>query len=174
MSTSKLPSYCLKKNSNGKKYAYIYLNGKYISLGPDGTKAKEKYQALLFEWLTNGKFLPIQDKTISVKEMCARFLAHAKDYYSESTELVNYKYVIKILLSLYSSIDANDFGPQKLEAVRYNMIKKGWQRSSINKQVMRVRAIFKWAEAKELIDRGMYEHLSTLAPLRKGRCPGVP
>ena len=54
------------------------------------------------------------------------------------------------------------------------MTRKGWQRKSINKQIQRTRAIFRWAEANELIERGMSEYLSTLAPLKKGRCPGVP
>ncbi len=174
MSKTRLPSYCLKNNSSGKTYAYVTLNGKRISLGPDGQEAKEKYKALIAEWLSGGKFLPTGDSAITIQEMAARYLKYAKLNYSGSTEYGNYKTVVKILLSLYGSTNANEFGPKKLEAVRQVMIEKGWQRSSINKQVMRVRSIFRWAESKELIVKGMADYLATMIPLKKGRCPDIP
>ena len=173
MNISDVPSYCLKKNSKGKKYAYIYLNGKRIGLGPDSIEAKQKYNSIIAEWLANGKCSSDDGAKISIEQMCRRFLVFASDYYSGSTEYGNYETVAKILIELYGAIEVDGFGPQKLDAVRQVMIKKGWQRKSINKQIIRVKGIFKWAESREIIEKGMYEYLSTLASLRKGRCPGV-
>ena len=169
-----LPSYCRKKNSTGKYYAYVYINGNRIGLGQDGPEAKQKYEATIAEWLANGKHLHTDDSGIKINELCKRYLDFAKGYYGNSTEYENYERVSKILIKLYGKTNAGDFGPKKLKAVRGCMIQKGWLRKSINKQTQRTRAIFRWAEANELIERGMIEYLSTLAPLKKGRCPGVP
>ena len=169
-----IPSYCRKKNSTGKYYAYVYINGNRIGLGQDGPESKQKYEATIAEWLANGKHLPSNNHDITIKSLCERYLTFAKGYYTESNEYESFERVSKILISLYGTDNANNFGPKKLQAVRQKMILKGWQRSSINKQTQRTRAIFRWAEANELIERGMSEYLSTLAPLKKGRCPGVP
>ena len=169
-----IPSYCRKKNSTGKCYAYVYINGNRIGLGQDGPEAKQKYEATIAEWLVNGKHLSTNNYDVTIKSMCDRYLLFAKEYYTESNEYESFERVSKILMSLYGTDNANNFGPKKLQAVRQNMILKGWQRSSINKQIQRTRAVFRWAEANEIIERGMAEYLSTLAPLKKGRCPGVP
>ena len=174
MTNQTLPSYCRKKNSNGKYYAFVAINGNRISLGPDGTEAKQKYERIIAEWLSNGKHLHFEDSAITIKNLCTRYLEFAYEYYSASIEYENYDRVSKILISLYGTTLADDFGPKKLKAVRESMIKKGWQRKSINKQIQRTRSIFRWAEANELIERGMTEYLSSLAPLKKVRCPGVP
>ena len=76
-------------------------------------------------------------------------------------------------MKLYGITEADNFGTKKLKAIRECMTRKGCQRKSINKQIQRIRAIFRWAEANEIIERGMAEYLSTLASLKKGRCPGV-
>ena len=169
-----IPSYCRKRNSKGKYYAYVSIDSKRISLEPDSPEAKQKYEAIIAEWLSNGKFLPLDSNSINIKDLCSRYLKFAQDYYSESTEYENYERVSRIIIKLYGELEANNFGPKKLKAIREKMIQKGWQRKSINKQIQRTKSIFRWAEANELIERGIAEYLSTLAPLKKGRCPGVP
>jgi hypothetical protein len=49
------------------------------------------------------------------------------------------------------------------------MIRMGWARTNIRRQVGRVRAVFRWAEGEELIPRGVAQHLNTLRPLKMGR-----
>ena len=55
------------------------------------------------------------------------------------------KTAIKIARELYGSTPAAEFGPLALQAVREAMIGKDWCRNQINKQVDRVKRMFKWA-----------------------------
>jgi hypothetical protein len=50
----------------------------------------------------------------------------------------------------YGTIAAVEFGPLKLKEVQRLMIEKKWGRRSINKQIQRVCAIFKWALPDEV------------------------
>ena len=43
-----------------------------------------------------------------------------------------------------------------------------WSRRHINKQVSRVRSMFRWAVSHELIPQMAYERLRTIEPLRRG------
>ena len=49
------------------------------------------------------------------------------------------------------------------------MVEMGWCRTNINKQVNRIRHVFKWAASEELIDAGVYHALQTLDGLKRGR-----
>ena len=49
------------------------------------------------------------------------------------------------------------------------MIGTGWCRNRVNKQVGRVKRVFKWASAEELVPVTVYQALRTLAGLRRGR-----
>lgn len=64
---------------------------------------------------------------------------------------------------------AAEFGPKMLAAVREKMIARGWARKNINKQIDRLRFVFKWAASEELLAEEVYCRLRTLLPLRKGR-----
>ena len=48
--------------------------------------------------------------------------------------------------------------------------RKAWSRKYINQQVQRVRRIFKWAVAHELLAPDVHQALCTLEPLKRGRC----
>ncbi len=53
---------------------------------------------------------------------------------------------------LYGSTAAKDFGPLELKAVRTAMHEQhAWCRGSINKHVMRIRFLFRWAAAEAMI-----------------------
>jgi integrase len=50
------------------------------------------------------------------------------------------------------------------------MVEYDWCRSYINKQVVRIKAVFRWAAENELIPGGVYHALRSVTSLRKGRC----
>jgi integrase len=60
-------------------------------------------------------------------------------------------------------------GPLALEVVRNKMIEAGVSRKRINQHIGRIRRMFKWAVAKELTPVAVYQSLTTLEGLRKGR-----
>jgi integrase len=70
---------------------------------------------------------------------------------------------------LYSRIPAADFGPLALKATRQAMIDADHSRKYINKNIERIRRMFKWAAAEELLPASVPQSLSMLAGLRQGR-----
>jgi integrase len=64
---------------------------------------------------------------------------------------------------------AKGFGPQKLMAVRDEMVRLGWTRPTINKQIGRIRRCFKWGVQQELIPPETLMGLQTVPGLRAGR-----
>ena len=56
-----------------------------------------------------------------------------------------------------------------LKAVRQAMIDAGRCRTLINKDVSRIRALFRWAVEQELLPVAVQQALQTVAGLRKGR-----
>jgi hypothetical protein len=49
------------------------------------------------------------------------------------------------------------------------MIRLGWSRNHINRQILRVRSAFRWAAAHELLPVGVYDVLRTVEGLRAAR-----
>jgi site-specific recombinase XerD len=79
------------------------------------------------------------------------------------------KKAIRRLRALYGQTPAAEFGPKKLAAVRQKMVEDGLSRGVVNRSIDRVRRVFKWATAEELIPVTVYQGLRTLAGLRAGR-----
>ena len=106
--------------------------------------------------------------------MLSRFWVHAKQYYRTLTdgrvkELEQFRLALAPLRELYADTLAAQFGPRALKSVRQRMIDAGWSRPYINKQINRIRHVFKWAVADELIPGSILEALKALPGLRKGR-----
>ncbi len=155
--------------------AYAVLNGKAVYFGRnDDPQAEQKYHQAIAEWLAAGKQLPLDPNVITVKEVISRFWTHARDYYRTLTdgrvkELEQFRLAVRPLKELYGETRAADFGPRALKAVRQKMIDHGWCRPYINKQINRIRLIFKWAVSDELIPGVVLHALQAVPGLRKGR-----
>ncbi|MBI3836604.1 MAG: hypothetical protein HY288_01550 [Planctomycetia bacterium] len=102
------------------------------------------------------------------------FLRNAQGYYrgpqgKQTTEVANFKPVIRRLKSLYGRTRAADFGPLALKAVRQAMIDDGLARRTINHTMNRIRRIFKWATENQLLEPSALHGLRAVAGLRYGR-----
>jgi integrase len=167
-----LPKY-RKHKASGQ--AVVNLNGHDHYLGPHGTKASiREYDRLTGEWLENGRSLPSgQSHDITVAELLLRYWKFAKGYYRKNgkptAEIDCLKSALRPLRELYGSSLAREFGPLALESVRQKMISRGWCRRVINQAVGRVRRVFRWAVSKELIPSDVYQSITTVDGLRKGR-----
>lgn len=76
---------------------------------------------------------------------------------------------IKIVRELYGRTPASKFGPLALQAVREAMIAKDSCRNQINKHVDRVKRMFKWATAQQMIPGDVYHALRCVDGLKRGR-----
>ncbi len=168
----RVPSLRLHKASGR---AYVVLSGKAVYLGPYGDPGVQRsYQQAIAEWLAAGRQLPADPDTITIKELIARFWIHAEQYYRTVTdgrvkELEQFRLALRPLKELYADTRATDFGPRALQALRQRMVAKGWSRPYVNKQINRVRHMYKWAVSDELVPGSVLHALQAVPGLRRGR-----
>jgi integrase len=102
------------------------------------------------------------------------YLNYARGYYrkdgKETGEVDAIKAAIKAARQLYGHFPAIEFGPVCLSAVRQTMIDNGMARTTCNAQCGRLRRVYRWAVARELVEPQCLVALSALEPLRRGRC----
>jgi hypothetical protein len=73
------------------------------------------------------------------------------------------------MCEIYGSTKAIEFGPRALKTVRQRMIDRDLCRNHINKSISRIKMLFKWATAEEILPGSVYHALMTVAGLKKGR-----
>ncbi len=86
-----------------------------------------------------------------------------------TSEQDNIRQAVGPVRELYGNIDAREFGPLALKAVRQAMIERDWCRTFINRQVNRIKRMFAWAVEEELVRIETYQALAPVAGLRQGR-----
>ena len=158
--------------------AVVTLDGHDHYLGIYGSKiSRLEYDRLVGQWIANGRRSPTVAATVpdlTIVELTAAYMQHAATYYRDAdgnptSELSALKLPLGVLVRLYGRTPAAAFGPLAMEAVRNEMIAKGWGRASINAHVGRLRRMFKWAVARELLPVTVHQSLTTVAGLRAGR-----
>jgi integrase len=166
------PKYRLHRASG---QAVVTIAGRDHYLGPHGTKASRlEYDRLIGEWLANGRTIGEADRGLTVVELIAAYHRHAAAYYrrldgTPTYEVANIKLALRPLKELYGTIQAGEFGPLALQAVRHRMIATGWCRTNINRNVGRIKQVFKWAVAQQLIPAAVFHGLQAVAGLQLGR-----
>jgi integrase len=173
--TESLPKYRLHRASG---QAVVTLGGRDCYLGPHGTETSRlEYDRLIAEWLTHGRHTPLPaavGPAVSVNKIILAFWEHAKNYYrrpdgSQTTEVDNFRAVLRLLRRFYGQTPAADFGPRGIKTIREEMIRMGWCRRSIKKQISRVRMVFRWAVENELVPPSVHHALMAVRGLSKGR-----
>jgi integrase len=110
----------------------------------------------------------------SVAEVLLAYLEHATRHYQKpdgkpSSELAEVKLVCRAIRELYQDLPAAEFTPLKLKAVRQGWLAAGLSRGEINRRTRVARRVFKWAAGEELIPFPVYQALTAVAGLQKGR-----
>lgn len=171
----RVPSYRHHKRS---KQAVVTLDGRDFYLGPyDSEASRREYDRLVGIWQANGRRLPAvsaEHAETSINEIILAFMRHAKTHYRRpdgtvTNEITAYRSALRIVKCLYGRETAVTFGPRALIVVREEMVRKGWVRTNINKQVSRIRSLFKWAASQQLVPATVYQSLQTVAGLQAGR-----
>ncbi len=174
---SHVPAYRLHKPSG---QARVIIDGQHIYLGRYGSpESREKYARILAESATrqptameppsSGSLFPC----LSVSELILAYWRFAETYYCKegkpTKELACMKEALHPLRHLYGATSARDFGPRSLKAVRHHMVSQGLSRGVVNHRVGRIKRVFKWAVAEELIPPSVYSALQAVTGLRYGR-----
>lgn len=155
---------------------YTKLDGKCVYTGAWGTQAaQDKYHCIIAEWIARGRqTLPVGHPDTSIEEVVAAFWQHASGYYKgpdgkPTGELNNYRGALKLLNRFYGETLAADFGPKALKVVRDEMIRLNWCRNHINRQVARLKQVFRWAAENEIVPASVYHAVNTVQGLRRGK-----
>ncbi len=168
------PSYRRQRRKNGD-LAFVELNGRRHWLGRYGSKeSRQKYDALVAEWLANGRRLAPDPEDFTILELAARYWSHAQGYYlrpdeTPTQERSKTRYTLALLNDLYGHEQAAAFGPRKVKALRETLISRKLARSYINDHVGRIKHIFKWSVGEELVPPAVWHALQAVEGLKAGR-----
>lgn len=123
--------------------------------------------------MAGGRRLPVDPQGLTVVELIARYWDYARAYYRKTdgkeTETGNIRAMLKLLRRIYGDTPAVQFGPLAMKVIQQEMVKLGWSRPHINRQMGRIRRMFKWAAAEQLVTPDVLAALQAVAPLKFGR-----
>lgn len=167
MSRVKVPGYLFHKRSG---HARCYINGVEHHLGPHGSaESKAKYDQLIAEYLAGRQ---IASGNVTVTNLCLAYWEFAKKRYTSGKGkhggAINWRPILELLRDFYGELPGRQFGPKKFRQLFPAMIAKGWSRSHLNENIGRVKRIFKWGEAEELIPHEVYAALTAVEGIRPG------
>ncbi len=163
--------------------AFVLFPGRpRIYLGDYGAAAsRERYARLIAQWragqgidFPDGRRRACDDELLTVEEIIAAYLERCDVHYRDAegrptSEVATITRALAVLRRLYGSTPAAHFGPRALKAVRADMIAAGRVRPSINRDVGRIKAMFRWAVEEEQIPPSVYEGLRAVRGLARGR-----
>jgi integrase len=157
-----------------REQARCWVNGRWIYLGRwQSPESLKEFERLCAELRTAPAVAPSRSG-LTVAELLVAFGKHARDHYrradgSQTTEVRSYKEALAPVFDLYGDVPASEFGPKALKAVRQQFIDLGWCRSHVNRQVGRVRRVWKWGASEELVPVAVFQSLATVQGLQEGR-----
>lgn len=172
----------------GKRQAYVTLSGRQVLLGawdgkgPKPPAVRRAYRKAIEQWENTGRTSPPPSPAeleadaapeLLLEDLLVGFLAYATKHYPTTPtgrcEADSYRAPMRVLRALYGDYPLRQFGAPELERVRDEMVRRGWVLSSINRQISRVRRIFKWGVSRRMVSGGVMEELRSLDALLSGR-----
>lgn len=144
----------------------VRINGRDHYLGPIGSpEARRRYAELIAGLKAPLDAPPAQGTTIA--EVYALWRRWAVTRYDPAgREVAQYDATWLPWRDLFAAHAAARFGVAELERLRDEMARRGWCRNVINRRVVRVRTVVRWAERRGLMPPGSWSHLRALEPLR--------
>jgi hypothetical protein len=146
--------------------------------GPFGSpESKAEYEAILAQLRANDGCLLAERQTkhdITIAEIVLKFMQHAEKYYvdpiekAHTSEIATLKAAVRPLVRMFGSEAAARFGPVALQSLRDALVSGSWvsaderakrikegrpigmARSTVNKNVNRIKLVFKWGASQEL------------------------
>ena len=156
-----------KIHASGQEY--VRFKGRNYYLGAPGTPAAdEKYRQLLIQLNPSrviGIPAPIPVHQLTVADVVARWVVEERPRYpATSQEPREFGYSVEPLIRLWGNLPAANLDANALEAVQLDTATR-CNRNVVNRRIVRIRTIWRWAERKKLVPAGSYSHLLTLRGL---------
>jgi integrase len=172
------PRYCHHKSSG---QAVVKFGGRTYYLGKHGSpESKARYQEAIAQWGQQNRQsiepvdVPRQIQVPTVAQLILRYYKHALSYYrnkqGESTGTAErMKPVLRLLRANYGNTLVSDFGPLALQRLQEKMVELDWSRTYVNMNTARVKRMFRWGTAQELVPAGVMQRLDAVQGLKAGR-----
>ena len=180
-----IPSYLLHKKSG---QARVRIAGRDHLLGRYGSdESRIRYGELIAKFASGVPIDPLaaglnrgtnrgtdsDDPGPSIAELIVAYLNHVEQHYVKNGEQTSEQWLIRAALKplreLYGLTPASQFGPLALKAVRYRMVVSGICRNSVNANVGRIRRLFRFGVANEIVPVETLTRLEAVSPLLAGR-----
>ena len=177
-----IPKYSVDKNGR----AFTKVCGRFISLGrDDDPESKRKYAAVLSTHASGRDASTShveKKKSVSVAELCLKFRTDELPRFSLAEQFCQ-RTAIRVLRQLFGETPVSEFGPLRLRVVRQAMVdgnpdlkdadgkpkpRKPWSRQTVNRQVKRLQAVFRWGVSWEMVPESVAASLSTIRILNAG------
>jgi integrase len=163
------PAYLVHRPSG---QARVRIDGRDHYLGPFGSpESKNRYDDLIHKWRRQN--VSDDRHTITVDDLTLAYMEYAKTFYTKNgkptSEICCLRSALRFLIAIAGQIRARDFGPKLLKVVRQSMIDAGLSRKTVNKNVERVRRVYRWGVAEELVPADVLTALAAVSGLRAGR-----
>ena len=164
----KIPSYCRHHG----KFARVKIDGRWIHLGLYNSEDSKAHYKRLVAGLLAVSPVTQQHDTVTVAEVLEAYRAWAERHYGDVPhgQYRNLLTTLRTMRQLYADLPADQFTPKRLKVVRQGFIQQGNARSTVNRYVRRVIAIFAWAAEEELVPGSLVHSLREVRPLEYGRC----
>lgn len=153
----------------------------YLGPWPAGQKSpppevQNAYDALVAEWLAGGRrALSANVPPLTVEELILQFWErHVTVHYRHpngdpTSEVDNFRLSLRPLRKLFGKLPAAEFSPLKLKAIREHLVAADVSRGVINQRTGRIKRLFRWAVAEELVPESVYRALLAVEGLKMGR-----
>lgn len=166
----RVPSYRRLKSRN---LAFVDISGKRTYLGRyDSPESKHRYEQIVRNWIAQQE-KPDPRDTVTIAEVILAYWQHVQVYFgpesNRKSETYNLKPILRLLNEHHGDDKARDFDTLKLKALREKLIAKGNTRPTVNKQIDRVRRMFRWAAGERLVHTSIYADLSMVERLKQNR-----
>lgn len=167
------PRYMLHKASG---QARVQIAGKDFYLGPYGSpESRDQYDDLMAEWVATQMPGTVR---LTLDELAILYITHCDEYYRKpdgrpTGEANNIRAALRPLLEKFGTIQARGFSCRLLKQYRDELIKRGICRRSCNRQVIRVRGMFRWATENEHVPSQVWHDLLAVKGLAAGRSAAI-
>lgn len=158
------------QNKKGEFYCNWNRNRYY--LGRSAEIAKEKLLKLLTEGITPEKCQKkvkiskkISTKELTLLELVEKFM----DAWKEHSHFSKVRTIAKMILPLYGTSPAREFGPKCLTDCRSRWVDENLTRNYINKLVGWIVRMFRWGVTEELVPLETVQKLEMVEPLGDGK-----
>ena len=160
------------KYSKLKNFAVVYYLGKTHYLGQYGSQESRVAYARFIAEIQEDPILslPKNETNITVKELSAAFLDHAKVHIDPTTYDFYRIIVLDFIDKLYGdNTFVGDFKPSCLKLVRSEMVKsRRFCRNIVNRHTRRAISIFEWGVENDIVPETTWRALKTVKSLPKG------